>query len=58
MTLSFVFAASKGITLSNPFPHNELLNNLTEKYGITKQLFPVLDPDVVKVYVKQINNLL
>lgn len=58
MTLSFVFAASRGTTLSNPFPHNELLNNLTEKYGITKQLFPVLDPDVVQVYVKQINNLL
>lgn len=58
MTLSFVFAASRGTTLSNPFPHNELLNNLTEKYGMTKQLFPVLDPDVVQVYVKQINNLL
>lgn len=58
MTLSFVFAASRGTTLSNPFPHNELLNNLTEKYGITKQVFPVLDPDVVQVYVKQINNLL
>lgn len=43
--------------LSNPYPHNQLMNELIEKHKLDLELLPVIDDTVAPLFSQQISNL-
>ena len=55
---ALIFAAYNSQNLENPFPHNELANQMIKKYGAKMNLLPVVDEDVAQLYLQQIASLM